>query len=127
MMADDYSLDPDTIKMMYAQAVDIVIQIKRYSDHKRRISHISHIVGYGLQACEELGIMPSDPEYSDRRVYVRDIFRYEKTGQNEDGSFIGDFVPTGYIPKSLIEKAETNGAKIDMSIFVPKKNVQSGT
>lgn len=125
MMAKDYDLDPDTIRMMYSNAVDIVIQIKRYSDHVRRISQISHIVGYGLQACNELGIGPGNPEYSDKKVYVRDIFRFVKTGVAEDGKFIGDYLPTGYIPKALLEKGEMNGASIDLSIFKPKKSEKS--
>ena len=120
MMADDYNLDPNTIKMMYAQAVDIVIQIKRFSDHGRRISQISHIVGYGTPACEELGIKPGDPDYSDSRVYVRDIFRFVKTGKKPDGTLIGEYVPTGYIPKGLLEKADINGVDMDLSIFKPK-------
>ena len=120
MMADDYNLDSDTIKMMYAQAVDIVIQIERQSDHARRITQISHIVGYGLSACEELGIKPGDPEYSDSKVFVRDIFRFVKTGRKPDGTLIGEYVPTGYIPKALLKKADINGVDIDLSIFKPK-------
>lgn len=124
MMADDYSLDAETIRRMYAQAIDIVIQIKRYSDHARRISQISHIVGFGTSACETLGIKPGDDDYSDNKVYVRDIFRYVKTGETDDGKFIGEFRPTGYIPWALIEKGEMNGARIDVSIFKPREETE---
>ena len=120
MMAKDYNLDPDTIRMMYSSSVDIVIQIKRYPDHARRISQIAHVVGYGDYAAEQLGIRPGDPEYDPHKVYVRDIFRWRKTGEDPvTGKFTGVFEPTGYIPKALTEKAANNGVKFDMSMFTP--------
>lgn len=116
-MAQDYNFTESAISRLYANAVDIIIQIRRYSDHVRRISHISHVVGYGNDGAKELGISYSDPEYNPTEVYVRNIFVWKKTGVGENGVFKGSFEATGYVPKGLIEKADENGVIIDESIF----------
>ena len=116
-MAKDYDFTETAINRLYSNAVDVIIQIRRYPDHVRRISNISHVVGFGKRAAKELGIMPGDPDYDREEVYVRDIFRWRKTGVGEDGTFTGVFEPTGYIPKNLIEKFELYGVPIDKRMF----------
>lgn len=116
-MAKDYEFSENTISRLYANAVDLIIQIKRYPDHKRRISHISHVVGYGSAGASALKIRFNCPEYNPSKVYIRDIFRWEKTGEEKDGTFTGEFRATGYVPKGLLEKSEMNGVHIDERIF----------
>jgi pilus assembly protein CpaF len=124
-MAPDYNnFTENAISRLYADAVDLIIQIKRYSDHVRRISQISHVVGYGKAGAKKLEIAYGDPEYNPTEVYVRDIFVWRKTGVRENGVFEGSFEATGYVPKGLIEKADTNGLTIDENIF--KKEVNNG-
>ena len=116
-MADDYKFSESAIRRLYANAVDVIIQIKRYPDHARRISQISHVVGYGKRAARELGIKVGDPDYSTDEVYLRDIFSWEKTGEKPDHTFQGQFRPTGYLPRSILEKARLYGVDIDEGIF----------
>ena len=116
-MAEDYDFTETAINRLYASAVDVIVQIRRYKDHVRRISNISHVVGYGRAAAKQLGIMPGEPDYDRDEVYVRDIFTWRKTGVGPDGEFTGVFEPTGYVPKSLIEKFEMYGVSVDMNIF----------
>ena len=73
-MAEDYDFTEAAINRLYASAVDVIVQIRRYKDHVRRISNISHVVGYGRAAAKQLGIMPGEPDYDRDEVYVRDIF-----------------------------------------------------
>ena len=108
----------EDIKAFYADSVELIVQIKRYPDSVRRISHISHVVGYGAQAAEILGIKNGDFRYKPDGVYVEDIFRWKRTGRDaRTGKFTGEFVATGYVPEALLEKAEENGVEIDRSIF----------
>lgn len=116
-MAEDYNFSESAIRRLYANAVDIIIQIKRYPDHARRISQITHVVGYGKRAAKQLGIASDNPEYSADEVYLRDIFVWKKTGTKADGSFEGVFCPTGYIPSSIVDKARLYGVDIDTNIF----------
>lgn len=116
-MAEDYNFSESAIRRLYANAVDIIIQIKRYPDHARRISNISHVVGYGKRAAGRLGILPGDADFNADEVYLREIFRWEKTGVGQDGKFTGHFSPSGYIPRSILEKAAMYGVDIDEKIF----------
>ncbi len=61
----------------------MIVQCSRYHDGGRRTSHISEVLGV-----DEHG-----------RYIVRDIFRWIQTGKDPDtGKFIGEMVPTGYVP-----------------------------
>ena len=119
-MAEDYNFTEAAISRLYCAAVDVIIQIKRFPDHVRRITHVTHVVGYGKEGAKELGIKPGDPDYDPHECYIRDIFVWEPWGF-KDGKFYGDFVPTGYVPKRLIEKARDHGVMIDEDMFVRKQ------
>lgn len=119
-MAKDFNFTEEAIKRIYCSAVDIIVQIKRFPDHVRRITHVSHVVGYGKIGARALGITASDPLYDPHECYIRDIFRWEPWGF-KDGKFYGDYVPTGYVPEALIEKARDHGVIIDPEMFVRKQ------
>lgn len=119
-MAKDFNFTEEAIKRIYCSAVDIIVQIKRFPDHVRRITHVSHVVGYGKIGARALGISASDPLYDPHECYIRDIFRWEPWGV-KDGKFYGDYVPTGYVPQALIEKARDHGVIIDPDMFVRRQ------
>ena len=121
-MAKDFNFTEEAIKRIYCSAVDLIVQIKRCSDHVRRITHVSHVVGYGKVGARALGIHASDPLYDPHECYIRDIFRWEPWGV-KDGKFYGDYVPTGYVPEALVEKARDHGVLIDRDMFVRKQPV----
>ena len=116
-MAEDYNFSESAIRRLFANAIDIIIQIQRYPDHVRRISKITHVVGYGKRAAKILAIPPEDSEFSGDQVYLRDIFVWKKTGVSPDGVFTGEFLPTGYIPQAVVEKASLYGVEMDHTIF----------
>lgn len=71
-----------------AGSVDLIVQQTRFtSDGSRRITSIAEVSGL-----EESG------EY---RVY--EIFRYVRTGTSKDGTVLGSFQATGYLPSFLSE------------------------
>ena len=112
-------LSEECVKRLYGNGVDLIVQIKRYPDKRRRISHITHVVGYGADAADELGIPENSNKYDPHGLYIRDIFKWVKTGIDENGIFKGEFRATGYVPKSLLEKAANNGVEFDLDIFKP--------
>jgi pilus assembly protein CpaF len=75
-------IPPDAIRKMVGAALQLIVQCNRYHDGGRRTSHISQVLGV-----DEHG-----------RYIVRDIFRWIQTGKDENGKFVGEMVPTGYIP-----------------------------
>lgn len=120
-MAEDYNFSESAIRRLYANAVDIIIQIQRFPDHVRRISKITHVVGYGKRAASVLGISPTNPEYSADEVYLKDIFTWEKTGVNQDGTFKGVFRATGYVPEAVVKKSLLYGVEMNTDIFIRKE------
>lgn len=76
-------IPPDAIRKMVGSALQLIVQCARYHDGGRRTSHISEVLGV-----DEHG-----------RYIVKDIFRWVQTGKDPDtGRFIGEMVPTGYVP-----------------------------
>lgn len=75
-------IPPDAIRKMVGNALHLIVQCARYHDGGRRTSHISEVLGV-----DEHG-----------RYIVKDIFRWIQTGKEENGKFIGQMAPTGYVP-----------------------------
>ncbi len=125
-MAKDVSFSEQTQLRMYAGSVDIVVQIERSADFKRRITRVTHVVGFGDYGAKALGISRTDPEYDPNKVYLRDIFRFVETGKNEAGEILGRYEPTGYIPKELVRRAYLNRVEYDSDIFKPDSDSGGG-
>ena len=125
-MAKDVNFSEDAALRMYAGAIDVLVQIERSADYKRRITRITHIAGFGEDGARALGISKSDPEYDPHKVYLKDIFRFVETGMSETGEILGRYEPTGYMPKDLLRKAFLNRVQYDKNIFVPDPDIDVG-
>jgi pilus assembly protein CpaF len=80
-----------TLRSQIAQALDMIVQVSRMRDGKRRITSITEVVG-----------MEQD-------VFVtHELFRYEFEEQSGIGEVVGRFVSTGIQPK-FMPKAEYYG------------------
>src|SRR3954469_16332967 len=71
-----------SIRQQIASAVDLFVQVSRFSDGTRRITNISEVTG-----------MEGDV------ITMQDIFLFEKTGIGADGRVAGRFRATGIRPK----------------------------
>jgi len=52
-------------------------------------------------------------------LQLRDIFVFKQTGLDADGKVLGEYHPTGYIPRCYEELA-TRGLPIKEEMFQPK-------
>ncbi|MFA5582921.1 MAG: CpaF family protein [Bacteriovoracaceae bacterium] len=96
-------IPPDAIRKMVGSALQLIVQCSRYHDGGRRTSHISEVLGV-----DEHG-----------RYVVKDIFRWVQTGKDpETGKFIGEMVPTGYIP-TFFEEFVANKLPFPKTNFKP--------
>ena len=95
------------INDMVASAIDIIVQINRFSDGSRKITGVTEVVGL-------------DKEH---QLELQDIFTYTQMGIDEDGKIIGQYHPTGYIPKCY-KDFETHGIKINQNIFDKPANLE---
>jgi pilus assembly protein CpaF len=87
------------IRQQVASAVDLFIQIARFSDGKRRVTHMTECVGM-----------------EGEHVTTQDIFVFERTGLTTDGRVTGRFRPTGIRPK-FYERLRASGMTLAPSIF----------
>ncbi|MFH0753747.1 MAG: ATPase, T2SS/T4P/T4SS family [Candidatus Omnitrophota bacterium] len=68
---------------MLSSALDVIIQINRFSDGSRKITAVTEITGRIVDGFPEL----------------KDVFVFEHKGINKEGKILGDFRATGYIPQ----------------------------
>jgi pilus assembly protein CpaF len=88
------------IRSQIASGLDVVVQIARMSDGRRRVLSISEITG------QEGDI-----------VMMQDIFTFRKKGTLGDGTIEGNFTATGLRPRCL-EDMIAAGVEVDPSDFV---------
>ena len=74
-------LSSHAIRTQIASAIDMIIQVSRMRDGKRRITHISEVVG-----------MEGDI------ITMQDLFTYEYQGEDERGNLLGEFKSAGLRP-----------------------------
>ncbi len=87
------------IRQQVSSAIDVIVQVSRLSDGRRKIISVSEIVG-----------MEGDT------ITMQEIFVFEKTGVSADGSVIGKFLPTGIRPK-FADKLKIAGIELSSDIF----------
>lgn len=91
---------PDkAIKQQVSSAIDVIVQVSRLSDGRRKIMSVSEIIG-----------MEGDT------ITMQDIFIFEKTGVSTDGTVIGRFLPTGIRPK-FADKLKIAGIELSPELF----------
>src|SRR5881392_331405 len=98
MMAN-LNLPEKAVRKQIASAVTLVLQVSRFADGTRRLTHISEITGM-----------------EDDVVSMQDVFLFEKQGVSPDGRTIGSFTATGIRPK-FAERLTASGIKVPASWF----------
>lgn len=88
-----------SIRQQISSAVDLFVQVARFSDGTRRVTALTECVG-----------MEGD------LVTMQDIFVFEKTGLTEKGRVTGRFRATGVRPK-FYEQLRASGVQIATSVF----------
>ena len=88
-----------------ASAINIVIQIGRLSDGRRKLLSLSEITG-----------MEGDV------VTMQDIFRFKMTGRDADNRVLGHFEATGIRPKFL-DILSSHGIQLAPELFRPDRQI----
>jgi pilus assembly protein CpaF len=98
MMAN-LNLPEKAVRRQVASAIQLVVQIARFNDGTRRVTHLSEITG-----------MEEDI------VSMQDVFVFEKKGVSPDGKVLGAFTATGIRPK-FAERLKASGIAVPASWF----------
>jgi septum site-determining protein MinD len=93
-------LPSKAIRDQIASAIQVVVQESRLADGSRKITHISEVTG------QEGNVFT-----------MSDIFIFKQTGISPDHKVLGQFVPTGVVPK-FVEKLQQRGITIPREIFL---------
>ncbi len=93
------NLPEKAVRAQIAAAVTLVVQVARFNDGTRRITHITEITG-----------MEEDV------VSMQDVFVFDKRGVGADGKVIGNFLSTGIRPKCA-EKLAASGITLPPTFF----------
>ena len=95
----DVSLPDKAMRQQIASAINIVVQQARMGDGSRRVTSISELTG-----------MEGDV------ITMQEIFKFERTGTDEQGRIRGRFMATGVRPQCCT-KLQACGIPIDPAMF----------
>jgi len=98
MMAN-LNLPEKAVRRQIASAIQLIVQISRFNDGTRRITHMTEITG-----------MEEDI------ISMQDVFVFEKQGVSPDGRVLGAFTATGIRPK-FAERLKASGINVPASWF----------
>ena len=98
MMAN-LNLPEQAIRKQIASAVTIVVQVSRFHDGARRVTHITEITGM-----------------EDEVVSMQDVFVFDKKGVSQDGHTLGTFTAAGIRPK-FADKLTASGISFPANFF----------
>jgi pilus assembly protein CpaF len=87
------------IRRQMASAINVVVQVTRLSDGKRKITTLAEVTGMEGEV-----------------VTMQDIFTFKKLGIGDKGEVLGEFIPTGIRPK-FAERLFTSGIRLPMGMF----------
>jgi len=87
------------MRQQIASAIDVIVQVGRLSDGRRKVQSISEISGMEGEV-----------------ITMQDIFMFEQEGVAQDGQVIGNFRATGIRPK-FTDRLRAHGIDLPPSLF----------
>ena len=91
------------IREMISSAVNLIVQLSRFSDGSRKVTYVTEICG------QKDGVIQS-----------KDLFRYVQTGVNKEGKVEGTFAPTGDLP-TFFPEFKAKGIDVPKETFDRKE------
>ena len=99
-------IPPRAARAQISSAINVVIQVGRLSDGRRKLLSLSELTG-----------MEGDV------VTMQEIFRFRQTGVGSDGQVLGKFEATGIRPK-FIEQVMAHGVTLSADLFRPDAKLE---
>jgi pilus assembly protein CpaF len=96
---------PDrAIREQTASALDMIVQLSRFSDGVRRVTHITECTGMEGQI-----------------ITLQDLFMFQQTHVDSEGKIHGRMAPTGIRP-SFAERFEAAGISLPEGLFLARRS-----
>jgi pilus assembly protein CpaF len=99
MQLSGVQLPDKAMREQVASALDVVIQVSRLSDGRRKVMTIAEVTGMEGNV-----------------VTMQDIFVFQRKGVADDGTVQGEFRPTGIRPK-FVDRLKVAGVSVPAGIF----------
>jgi pilus assembly protein CpaF len=87
------------IREQVASALNLIVHVSRMSDGKRRVTHVTEVVGMEGQT-----------------VTLQDVFLFQQTGIDQRGKVLGQMISTGLRPH-FVDRFEAAGIHLPGEIF----------
>ena len=94
-----FDLPVRTIRAQIASAINVVVQLERMEDGKRRVVSVS-----------EVNSMEGDV------ITMSEIFRFERKGIDQHGNVLGRFISTGIVPR-FHERMKQRGINMSLDVY----------
>ena len=94
-------ISPRSARAQISSAINVVVQVGRLSDGRRRVLSLSELTGMEGET-----------------ITMQEIFRFKMTGRDPEGLVVGHFEATGIRPKFLNE-AQAHGIELPAELFRP--------
>jgi pilus assembly protein CpaF len=98
-MMTNLNLPEKAIRKQIASAVSLILQVARFTDGTRRLTHITEITGMESEV-----------------VSMQDLFSFEKQGVTAEGRVVGAFTAAGIRPK-FAERLKAAGYDLPIDMF----------
>jgi pilus assembly protein CpaF len=96
-------IPPHAVRQQIASAVHVVMQVQRLSDGTRKLISLQEMQGV-----------------VDGQVLLREIFRFERLGIDDQGRVQGRFRATGIVP-AFVERLKIVGLTVRANLFDPQR------
>jgi pilus assembly protein CpaF len=90
------------LRQQIASAIDVVVQLERQEDGKRRVISVQEINGMEGEI-----------------ITMTEIYTFDRRGLGEHGEVLGDFKPTGMVP-SFRDVLGKHGIDLPLNLFRPE-------
>lgn len=95
-----FDLPVKTIRSQISSAINVVLQLERMEDGKRRVVSAS-----------EINSMEGDI------ITMSEIFRFDRRGLDDNGNIIGRYISTGIVPR-FHERMKQRGINIGLDVYI---------
>jgi pilus assembly protein CpaF len=100
-------ISPKAARSQIASAIQVVLQLERLSDGKRRLTSLAEVTGMEGET-----------------VLLQEIFRFDRQGIDANGNVIAELKPTGIRPK-FMEYLSARGINLPSTLFDPYRRMDS--
>ena len=100
-------ISPRSARAQIASAINVVIQIGRLSDGRRKLLSLSELTGMEGET-----------------ITMQEIFRFQINGRNEQGQVQGQFEAAGIRPK-FATALQTQGINLNSALFDPRADLET--